>query len=49
MYKGIPERLSADFTAETAGQEKSGTILKGENIQQSILYPEDSYSDLIEK
>ena len=40
----------ADFTAETLQVRKRvAQYLKEKNLQQSMLYPEDSYSDLIEE
>ena len=52
-YKGIPFRLSADFSTETHKPEGNGmTYLKGwkgRNYNQDLSTQQDSPSDLIEK
>ena len=42
-YKGIPIRLSADFSAETLQAKREGQdifkVMKGKNLQPRLLYP----------
>ena len=52
-YKGIPVRLSADFSVETlqARREWQGIlkVLKEKNLQPRLLTQQGSHSDLTEK
>ena len=52
IYKGIPIRLSADFSAETLHARKEGQdifkVMKGENLQPRWLL-QGSHSDLTDK
>ena len=42
-YKGVPIRLSADFSKETLqarrGWEEASEVMKGKNLQPRLLYP----------
>ena len=42
-YKGVPIRLSADFSKETfqarRGWEEASEVMKGKNLQPRLLYP----------
>ena len=40
IYKGNPIGLTADLSAETAGQRKWQGIFKGKNLQPRLLYLE---------
>ena len=44
VYKGIPIRLSADFSAETLQARREWQdifkVMKGKNLQPRLLYPE---------
>ena len=52
-YKGIPIRLSADFSAETLQARREWhdifKVMKEKNLQPRILYPGGSHSDLTKK
>ena len=52
-FKGIPIRLTADFSAEilqaTSEWQDIFKVMKGKNLQPRLLYPVRSHSDLTEK
>ena len=52
-YKGIPIRLSADFSAETLQARREWhdifQVMKGNNLQSRILYQQGSHPDSTEK
>ena len=52
-YKGIPIRLSADFSAETLQARREWhdirNMMKGKNLQQDYFTQKGSHSDLKEK
>ena len=52
-YQGIPIRLTAELSAETlqVRREWQDTfkVMKGKNLQPSLLYPAGSHSDSMEK
>ena len=53
IYKGIPIRVSDDFSAETLQARRQWQdifkVMKGENLQPRLLYPAGSHSDSMEK
>ena len=52
-YKGVPIRLSADFSAETQQARRQWKdilkVMKEKHLQLRLLYPEGSDSDSMEK
>ena len=53
IYKGIPIRLTADFSAETLQARREWQdifkVMKGENLQPILITRKESHSDSMEK